>query len=323
MPVPDFDEGELGIAGHLGSFFDFEPFDVLFPPRNHPVTDEIPNAGRLRQLHRLVDDGELATVSVEDVAEDLVAYAEAFAGLAWPVYEQVSMVVIEDLELAGVERRDRDWIWRVVVDKPLVVDSWIHSCYASIVNETETQQLYQEIFRDYWGEGWSGWQGHFVTRKNSKKGSVRTLEKAPYWKGGKTIRGGYRLVKMGNHPKADAGGYVPEHVLMAELSLGAFLPSGLIVHHKNDVKTDNRLDNLQICTRPKHSDIHRKKRALEACGHFDWLKCNICKQYGPESEMQLMFRKGKTKILKAGRHAHCLKKYNNGLKLKQIAKQSA
>jgi len=45
---------------------------------------------------------------------------------------------------------------------------------------------------------------------------------------------------------------VYEHQLVARLP-----PSGLIVHHKNGVKTDNRIDNLELLPRPDHGRHHK------------------------------------------------------------------
>lgn len=34
-----------------------------------------------------------------------------------------------------------------------------------------------------------------------------------------------------------------------------------VVHHVNEVKTDNRIDNLQVMTRAEHARLHAKLRA--------------------------------------------------------------
>lgn len=54
--------------------------------------------------------------------------------------------------------------------------------------------------------------------------------------------------------------YVGEHVLKIEKSLGRKLKKGVeVVHHKNGVKSDNRLSNLVVMTRAEHASHHHKR----------------------------------------------------------------
>jgi transcriptional regulator with XRE-family HTH domain len=57
---------------------------------------------------------------------------------------------------------------------------------------------------------------------------------------------GYVQVLVPEHPAAGKGGYVPEHRHLVEQALGRFLESYEQVHHKNAVRWDNRLSNLEV-----------------------------------------------------------------------------
>lgn len=79
------------------------------------------------------------------------------------------------------------------------------------------------------------------------------------WKGGRTLASnGYYLVKRIGHPMADCRGYVYEHRLVAAEHLGRMLDRSELVHHKNEIKTDNRWENLEVLSPHQHRAQHRK-----------------------------------------------------------------
>lgn len=45
-----------------------------------------------------------------------------------------------------------------------------------------------------------------------------------------------------------------------EQHLGRFLEPGEVVHHINEIKTDNRLENLYLCSAEEHVQIHNRYR---------------------------------------------------------------
>lgn len=81
--------------------------------------------------------------------------------------------------------------------------------------------------------------------------------KNPFWRGGKPVtRFGYRLVRDPAHPRAHSHGYVLEHVKIAEEMIGRRLRPDEVVHHKNGIRTDNRMENLAVMTRREHTRHH-------------------------------------------------------------------
>lgn len=90
------------------------------------------------------------------------------------------------------------------------------------------------------------------------------------WKGGViTHSSGYVLEYAPWHPAAkSAKGYVLQHRLVMERSLGRYLTRHELVHHKNEVKTDNRLENLEIMNRSIHMAHHKEDFPRDLAGRF-------------------------------------------------------
>ena len=61
----------------------------------------------------------------------------------------------------------------------------------------------------------------------------------------------YIFRKMPDHPNANAKGYIAEHVYVISQFLGRGLFPGEEVHHRNGIRKDNRLENLELWQR-KH-----------------------------------------------------------------------
>ncbi len=86
-----------------------------------------------------------------------------------------------------------------------------------------------------------------------KRGKYRGEFNLKKWKGGryKTAKG-YVDIFFPDHPFARAGKYVCEHRLVMESHLGRYLQPHEYVHHKNGIKDDNRIENLEIVSNNNH-----------------------------------------------------------------------
>jgi hypothetical protein len=88
----------------------------------------------------------------------------------------------------------------------------------------------------------------------------------PNFNGGRYLDDkGYIRILMPDHPYHNHG-YVYEHRLVMEEYLGRYLQSWETVHHINEVKIDNRIENFFLTTVPEHSAVHRegKKKTPKA-----------------------------------------------------------
>ena len=129
------------------------------------------------------------------------------------------------------------------------------------------------------------------------------------YRGGKAIHScGYEQTLVKNHPRADQRGYVSDHVLICERALGKYLPEGTIPHHVDEDKKNNVHGNLVLCQdRAYHNLLHRRERALRACGHASWRKCSFCKNWDDPKNLTIA-KRGKNGSQKVY-HPECRNQY--------------
>lgn len=88
----------------------------------------------------------------------------------------------------------------------------------------------------------------------------------PKWRGGRlTTAQGYIYALAPDHPHATKSGYVMEHRLVMEHSLGRFLDPTEEVHHRNHVRDDNRIENLEVMSSTAEHRIHHAYYVEEGC----------------------------------------------------------
>lgn len=126
-------------------------------------------------------------------------------------------------------------------------------------------------------------------------------EDSSHWKGGITYDSyGYTLIRKPDHPHSFRG-YVFEHRLVMEQHIDRYLEPEEIVHHINEIKTDNRIENLFLTNRIDHPKEHKKDMSNRFClkcdtkesiknGKADWIKyenghiCRKCYQKNYDRE---------------------------------------
>lgn len=124
-----------------------------------------------------------------------------------------------------------------------------------------TQEKLQQMLQDDFARPVNGYEGYFVTRigqiLSTKRRSITTLS-------GRVNKMGYIQQGMINNKGELKYPYV--HRLVAI----AYLPNGIElndVNHKNEIKGDNRCENLEWCTRLYNNMYNgRTKRVAEKRG---------------------------------------------------------
>ena len=79
----------------------------------------------------------------------------------------------------------------------------------------------------------------------------------------KTRKDGYNYIYFPDHPKSTKDGYIMEHDLIMECYIGRWLKPDEVVHHKNKIRNDNRIENLELMTFKEHARLHLLERYKE------------------------------------------------------------
>jgi len=97
------------------------------------------------------------------------------------------------------------------------------------------------------------------------------------WKNGETIKeGGYVMIRNNTHPSRRKFGYIKRSRLVVEKHLNIFLPNEFVVHHINEIKNDDRIENLMVfISHSAHMRHHFGSKVYRNEIFFDGSKLNV------------------------------------------------
>jgi len=129
-------------------------------------------------------------------------------------------------------------------------------------NKYHQKQVWQAC-RDCGRERWVNLIGEANEPRALRCVRCANLNNHNNWKGGRCLLpSGYIFIKLYPDafffPMAGKQGYVMEHRLAMAKHLGRLLHSFEKVHHKNGIRNDNRLENLELTSNGAHTLQHSK-----------------------------------------------------------------
>ena len=98
---------------------------------------------------------------------------------------------------------------------------------------------------------------HHSPKTEFKKGQT-SGSKNCRWNGGQKREKGYVYIFKSKHPSCTTQGYIKRSRFIMENLIGRYLNFEEIIHHRNEVRNDDRPENLYLCVnRAEHNRIHK------------------------------------------------------------------
>jgi len=144
-----------------------------------------------------------------------------------------------------------------------------HKCYKNHPIQKEKNRLnsrknYEkngEELRKYHRE----WHRRLVRKKKCLPMDFPRMKK--FSGEGYVAKSGYKYFGIKNHPLANKYGRVAEHKLIIFNHIGRILRKHESIHHKNGIRSDNRIENLELWSKSQPSG-QRVEDKIEWCKEF-------------------------------------------------------
>lgn len=105
---------------------------------------------------------------------------------------------------------------------------------------------------------------------NGKFVRTRQVWTPERWNDGHLDSKGKFRVYRPDYPRVHNNGYAFRAHIVWWLKHDEHVPDGYVIHHKNGIKDDDRLENLELMEHGEHTILHHKKHGVdcvcEACG---------------------------------------------------------